>query len=304
MGKISTIITKAFIEQDTELPTVERQRELGKIIDISISDISPNPMQPRKHFPIDELTGLAKSISGDGIIQPLSVRRTDTGFELISGERRLRAAKIAGLKSVPCIIINADEKKSAILALIENIQRCDLDFFEEAAALKKLMECENITQEQLAARLGLAQSTVANKLRLLRLSPEECRIILSKGLSERHARALLRIGDECLRKQVLLKAAEADWTVETLEKYIRKSEEESIRKESYRKRSVMLKDVRLFFNTVNRAMDVMKMAGVEADAKRVNHKDYIEYIIRIPSAQKQSETENSQENQQNVQKNG
>lgn len=289
MVKIADIISKAFTEQDIESASAPQIKELGKIIDISTADIIPNHLQPRKHFAADELTSLAKSISQDGIIQPLTVRRYSTGFELISGERRLRAAKLAGLNSVPCIIINADENRSAVMALIENIQRSDLNCFEEARAISNLIEGGFVTREEVSIRLGLAQSTIANKLRLLKLTKEEEQIICHAGLSERHARALLKIPEPEKRKAVLAKAVEENWTVETTERYIQKLERENIKKSSYEKRAVMLKDVRLFFNSVNKALDVMRMAGVDADAKRIDHKDYIEYIIKIPSKSENSD---------------
>lgn len=258
-------------------------KEVGKIFDISVADIRTNPCQPRKFFAPDKLTGLAQSISKDGIIQPLSVRRVGGGFELISGERRLRAAKMAGMLTVPCIVINADNRRSAVMSLIENIQRAQLGFFEEAQALERLIRLYGLTQEELAARLGLAQSTVANKLRLLRLSKEEQDIILDTGLTERHARALLRIGDTDGRKEVLLKAVKGGWTVTQLEGYIKRQEEKALRERNIRKGAVMLRDVRMFFNTVNKAVEVMRLAGVEADTRRVDHEDYIEYIIKIPN---------------------
>lgn len=313
MSKIASIISKAFSEQDfnettpekipdrfilkTDDKTAENQRlsakapqkvrrELGRIIDVSITDIVPNPHQPRKHFAIDELTSLAKSISKEGIIQPLTVRRDNVGFELISGERRLRAAKLAGLRSVPCIVINADQRRSSVLALIENIQRADLNCFEEAEAISKLINEGGLSREEAAAHLGMAQSTLANKLRLLKLSPSEQDIIREKRMGERHARALLKIQDENIRKETLIKAAEGGWTVETLEKYIMRMEREEAKKSSYEKRSVMLKDVRLFFNSVNKALNVMKMAGIEAETKKTEYEDYIEYVIKIPNEDK------------------
>lgn len=313
MSKIANIISKAFSEQDfnetaqekisdrfilkTDDKAAENQRlsakapqkvrrELGRIIDVSITDIVPNPHQPRKHFAIDELTSLAKSISKEGIIQPLTVRRDNVGFELISGERRLRAAKLAGLRSVPCIVINADQRRSSVLALIENIQRADLNCFEEAEAISRLINEGGLSREEAAAHLGMAQSTLANKLRLLKLSPSEQDIIREKRMGERHARALLKIQDENIRKETLIKAAEGGWTVETLEKYIMRMEREEAKKSSYEKRSVMLKDVRLFFNSVNKALNVMKMAGIEAETKKTEYEDYIEYIIKIPNEDK------------------
>ena len=280
-------LTKAFSEETDESQRASPYQTLGKIIDISIGEIRPNPVQPRRYFSPAELTSLAKSISQDGIIQPLTGRVKGT-FELVSGERRLRAAKLAGLRSVPCILINATEERSQVIALIENIQRCDLNFFEEAEAISQLITKYGMTQESAAIRLGLAQSTVANKLRILKLNTEERKIILDNNMSERHARALLKITDSDRRLAVLNKAAESGWTVDTLEKYIAKLLKDDEKRASYHKRAAMLKDVRLFFNSVNKAIDVMRMAGVNADAKRIDHEDYIEYIIKIPS-EKQAE---------------
>ena len=276
-------LTKAFSEETDESQRASPYQTLGKIIDISIGEIRPNPVQPRRYFSPAELTSLAKSISQDGIIQPLTVRRVNGTFELVSGERRLRAAKLAGLRSVPCILINATEERSQVIALIENIQRCDLNFFEEAEAISQLITKYGMTQESAAIRLGLA-----NKLRILKLNAEERKIILDNNMSERHARALLKITDNDRRLAVLNKAAESGWTVDTLEKYIAKLLKDDEKRASYHKRAAMLKDVRLFFNSVNKAIDVMRMAGVNADAKRIDHEDYIEYIIKIPS-EKQAE---------------
>lgn len=307
MSIIPKALTKAFLEdmpgggdvQARERPQqkVRGQYEtLGRIIEVSVAEIRPNPAQPRRHFGAAELTSLAKSISQDGIIQPLTVRRVNGEFELVSGERRLRAAKLAGLRCVPCILINASEERSQVIALIENIQRADLNFFEEAEAISALVNKYGMTQESAAIRLGLAQSTVANKLRVLKLSDEERSIITGSELTERHARALLKIADETRRKAVLEKAAEDHWTVDSLEKYIDKLLKDDAERTSYQKRAVMLKDVRLFFNTVNKAMNVMRLAGVNADAKRIDHEDHIEYIITIPSVRNDETEEEKQEN--------
>ena len=286
MNILTKAISKAFIEQNIDEEdeiTVYEPKELGKIFDIPVTEIRPNPSQPRKYFDTKELTSLAKSISQDGIVQPLSVRRTENGYELISGERRLRAAKLAGIRSVPCIIVNVNEKRSDIISLVENIQRANLNFFEEANAISALMEKYRMTQEEIAVRLGFAQSTVANKLRLLKLTPSEQNLIVNNGLTERHARAVLKIQDETERRNLLEKIVENNWTVSETDKYIKRMEKEKIRKEDYKKRAVMLKDIRLFFNTVNKSVDVMKLAGVNADTKRIDHDDYIEYIIKIPN---------------------
>lgn len=257
-------------------------RELGKIVDIPVELVRPNPNQPRRHFDSQELTSLAKSITQDGIIQPLTVRRVDKYFELISGERRLRAGKIAGLRSVPCIIVDISDKRSAVLALIENIQRADLSFFEEAEAIALLIQEFNLTQEETAMRLGMAQSTIANKLRLLKLSPQERAIIFNNKLTERHARALLKINDENKRREVLLHIVENNFTVDATEKYIKSLETQEKIEESYKKRSPILKDLKLFFNTVDKAVKVMKLAGVNAEVKKKKHDGLIEYTILIP----------------------
>ena len=157
--------------------------------------IHPSPYQPRTVFDEEALMGLSESIRRTGLLQPLSVRkRADGGWDLIAGERRLRAARLAGLSSVPCIEMHTDDRRAAMLGLIENVQRADLNPFEEAEAIHRLMDEWGVTQLEVAQRLGKAQSTVANKLRLLRLNPDQRRRILAAGLSERHARALLRVG--------------------------------------------------------------------------------------------------------------
>lgn len=262
--------------------SVQVLKELGKIIDISINLVKPNPNQPRQFFDPAQLTSLAKSISQDGIIQPLTVRKVNNYFELISGERRLRAAKLAGLRSVPCIIVDISDERSAVLALIENIQRSDLNFFEEAEAISILIKEYGMTQEDAAIRLGMAQSTIANKLRLLKLTSIERKMIISNNLSERHARALLKLDDADMRHQVLVCIIESNLTVDKTEKYIASLETKEKIKASYKKRSPVLRDVKLFFNTVNKAINVMKLAGVDAQVKKAHHDGMIEYTILIP----------------------
>ena len=200
----------------------QREKEINKVLEIGVSLIKPNPSQPRKSFYSDELTKLAKSISQEGILQPLIVRINDGEYELVSGERRLRAAKIAGLKTVPCIIVNMTERNSALMALVENIQREDLSFFEEAGAIQSLISVYGMTQEDAAIRLGIAQSTVANKLRLLRIPGDEQQVIMDMGLSERHARALLRLESKSDRIDVLERIHKYKLNVEMTEAYISK----------------------------------------------------------------------------------
>lgn len=262
--------------------TKQREKEINKVLEIGVSLIKPNPSQPRKCFYSDELTKLAKSISQEGILQPLIIRINDGEYELVSGERRLRAAKIAGLKTVPCIIVNMTERNSALMALVENIQREDLSFFEEASAIQSLISVYGMTQEDAAIRLGLAQSTVANKLRLLRIPGDEQQVIMDMGLSERHARALLKLESKSDRIDVLERIHKYKLNVEMTEAYISKLLDDKKKKESYKKRSPILKDVRLFVNTINKAIEVMRLSGVEANTKKIQTENEITYTITIP----------------------
>ena len=175
--------------------------ESNRVQFLPISTISPNPGQPRKYFAQDGLEELAASIQEHGVLQPLSVRRTSTGYELVSGERRLRASKLAGLTEVPCIVVNVDGQESSLLALVENLQRRDLDFVEEAAALSSLIQTYRLSQEEAARRIGKSQSAVANKLRLLRLPPAALSVLREHGCTERHARALLKLEDPALQEE-------------------------------------------------------------------------------------------------------
>ena len=170
--------------------------ETGRVVFLPERSIRPNPAQPRRIFKPEALTELSDSIRQHGILQPLSVRRTDSGYELIAGERRLRAARMAGLTDIPCILMQMDDGESEIAAMVENLQRQDLDFVEEAMGISRLMSRWNLSQEQVARRIGKSQSAVANKLRILRHSDRVLQALLEAGLTERHARALLPIEDE------------------------------------------------------------------------------------------------------------
>ncbi len=172
---------------------VGSERQLRRI---RTTQISRNPYQPRKYFEPEAIRQLADSIRQYGVLNPLTVRRTTDGYELIAGERRLRAARAAGLSEVPCLIMSATEEDSSAIALVENLQRRDLDFFEEAAGYRQLIDRYGLTQEEAAHRVGKTQSAVANKLRLLKLSPETMQMIRDGGLTERHARAILRLPTE------------------------------------------------------------------------------------------------------------
>ncbi len=258
-----------------------KEKVINKVVSIDIHEIIPNPNQPRTRFDDRELGQLADSIRENGLLQPLTVRKNPRGqYELISGERRLRAGKLAGLGQIPCIIIETDERQSAVLALIENIQRSNLNFFEEAAAIRNLITEYNINQEEAALKLGKAQSTIANKLRLLKLTEAEQCAILNNGLTERHARALLKLEDREERLKALEKILEKKMNVVQAETYIDSLLEKEAKPE--KKRVMIIKDVRLFLNTINKALDTMKRAGIKAESTKKQDDEYIEYVVRIP----------------------
>ncbi len=257
------------------------QRDKLKLTRLAVSKILPNPSQPRKTFREDELKSLSQSIQENGLLQPVTVRKENGAYYLIAGERRLRACKIAGLKEIPAIITDCEAEDSAVMALLENIQRKDLQMFEQANAIVNLLREWQITQEEAAKRLGMSQSYLANKIRLLKLSPEEQAEILENGLTERHARALLRIDDMSLRQKVLRAVIEKRLNVSQTEELVLSA---AHKKESKRKakRTFVAKDIRLFINTIDHAVDAMKTAGIQAQTERRETEDYIECTVRIP----------------------
>ena len=252
----------------------------GQVVLVPQESILPNPNQPRQRFDYDELEGLAQSIRQNGILQPITVRPAADGkFELIAGERRLRAARLVGVTKIPAIVVDIDQKKSAVFSLLENLQRQDLDFFEEAEAIDRLLTDYGMSQEEVGKKLGKAQSTLSNKLRLLRL-PEEMRYQISRaGLSERHARALLTLDNDTLRQRALGIIIDRRLTVSESERLI-----EQMRSKNDRSRCNYrgIRDVRVFINTLNHAVDAIRRAGVDADAAKSETPEYIEYVVRIP----------------------
>lgn len=263
-----------------------KEKQVNKVLEVAVEDILPNPYQPRSDFEQSDISSLAESISQNGILQPLTVRRIGDKFELIAGERRLRAAKSCEMEFVPCIVYDISQRESAILALVENIQRQDLSFFDEAAAIEKLITHYGMTQEDAAAKLGRAQSTVANKLRLLRLTDKERELIIKYGLTERHGRALLRLGSAEDRLFILGKIIKSNLNVERSEKLIDEFIGSQRDKVSYKKRSIVFQNVKMFVNTINKAVETMQAAGISADSRKIQNEDYIEYRVRIPIQKK------------------
>lgn len=258
-----------------------KEKVLNKVISIPVEKVVPNPAQPRRDFAAQELKELAESIRENGVLQPITVRRAPNGiYELIAGERRLRASKLAGKNEIPAILVDSSGQESAIYAILENIQRKDLNIFEEAKALQILIHEWGVTQEEAARKLGKAQSTIANKLRLLSLGQEEQQLILENHLTERHARALLTVQDRDERLYYLHQAIEKRMNVSQLEHAI---ESETRPKPVAAKRRILIvKDVRIFLNTINKAIDTMKNAGIPAVAEKHEESGCIEYRVRIP----------------------
>lgn len=259
-----------------------KEKLINKVVEIKIDKILPNPHQPRREFAENELSSLSESISQNGILQPLTVRRVNDKYELVAGERRLRAAKLCGLQAVPCIIVEMSDRDSSILALVENIQRQDLNFFEEALAIEKLISYYGMTQEDAAAKLGKVQSTIANKLRLLRLTNDEREMIMRYNLTERHARSLLRIASPAERMVLIEKIVKNNLNVEKTDRLIDEYIYSQKERDSYQKRSKVFQNVKIFVNTINRAVETMKAAGISADSRKIQNEDYIEYRVRIP----------------------
>lgn len=258
----------------------KKEEKEEKIHSIEVQKIVPNPNQPRKVFNEESIIKLADSISQYGIIQPLTVRKAGDSYELVAGERRLRAAKELGLNSVPCIVIDISESKSAEISIIENLIREDLNIFEQAEAIESLIDTYGLTQEQIATKLSNSQSFVANKLRLLRYSNDERELILRNGLTERHARALLRVLDLDLRakllQQIINEGLNVSASEELIEAHITKKEgEASTKRTGY-------KSVSSFFTAINRAIDNIKSTGVNIKSRRVEGDDFTELTILIP----------------------
>jgi len=262
--------------------------ETGRIAAVPPGDILPNPNQPRRVFEPLALEELARSIERYGIIQPLTVRRAGRMFELVSGERRLRAAMMAGLQRVPCIVIDTLETDSAVLALVENLHRRDLDFIEEAEGIMRLITVHDLSQEEAARRLGKSQSAVANKLRILKLPTDLLERLRSAGLTERHARALLRLEGNEARRAALEEIIAQGLSVAKAEALIEKLAAAQPQKPARRSARPLyiVKDVRLFLNSLTRGLETMQRSGVAAHCQRSETEKELVLTIRIPKSDK------------------
>lgn len=256
---------------------------------VPVEEIIPGPLQPRQHFSREGLEELRDSIAQHGVLQPLTVRQKGERFELVAGERRLRAAKMAGLYEVPCIVMDVDMEKSGIIALIENIQRRDLDFIEEAEGIYQLIRLFGLSQEQIARRIGKSQSAVANKLRLLRLPRDVLERLREENLSERHARVLLRLDSPEQQRQALDFIVDQRMNVAAAEEYVEKlcnpaaAAPEPPAPAAEKRRGVfVMKDLRLFMNSLDRSIDLMRSGGIDADVSREETERELILTVRIP----------------------
>lgn len=252
-----------------------------KAEEIDVNLIYPNPFQPRRYYDPSGIKELSDSIRSVGLINPVIVRRAARGYELIAGERRLRAAKEAGLSTIPAIVRNMSDSGSAVASIVENIQRRNLNCFEEAESISRLITYHKMTQEEVSKMISKSQSAVANKLRLLKLSKAVRSRIMEYGLSERHGRALLRLDTEAQQLDAVEKIGKGGMSVAMAEKLVQRMIEENIRQNRRIVPRTSVKSTRSFINTIVKTVDVLKKNGAVATTREIEYDDHIEYIIKI-----------------------
>lgn len=267
-----------------KFPDLRVKKETA-VYQLPLDKIRPNPYQPRKYFNRMALEELADSITAYGLLQPITVRKMHNGYyELVAGERRLRAAEMAGLTLIPAMVLHVGENESALLAFIENIQRQNLSFLEEAEGYRNLMEDYGMTQEELAEKLSKSQSFIANKLRLLRLEESVQRMLVDHHFTERHARALLRLPDEESRMMVLERMIREELNVrkteELVEDTMEQLRERTVEKPEQKEKRYVT-DFRLFTNTIKQSVEVIRKAGMEVLYEDKAEEDGCEILIRI-----------------------
>ncbi len=285
-GKVRQI-SRAELKPEKDLPRIGRSfTKIGEVRDIPIGNIKLNPHQPRREMDPYALQDLAISIMEYGLLQPIAVRQISPfDYELIAGERRLTACKNLGMSYIPAVVMAATATDSAVLALVENIQRENLSYMEEAEAFHQLLTEHGLTQEELADRLGKSQSAIANKVRILKLTPEVRRILADHHLTERHARALLRLPDAKLQLRTAKLIAQRGLNVAKTEELIEKMIRTPVRPtepDTPSGRDRIFRDVRIFSNTIRQAVDLMRKSGIDATANKTENENFIEYTIVIP----------------------
>ncbi len=255
------------------------RRSAETIVRLDVEEIAPNPCQPRQNFDRESLLQLADSIRRYGVLSPLSVRYRQGRYELVAGERRLRASKLAGLREVPCILLDVDSAQSGAIALVENLQRRDLDFVEQAQGIARLIQLFGISQEECARQLGMSQPALANKLRLLKLPGDVLRGLVEAGLSERHGRTLLRLPEEALQRRALAAMVEKGMTVAAAEAYVEKLLAGESGADGHAR--FVMKDVRVFLNSLRHSVELMRRGGVDAEVSRQESEEELVVTIRI-----------------------
>lgn len=281
------LVDDGFSVLDTDCGIIGERKDVNevKVVKVPIGQIFPNPYQPRKSFDEAALEELSASIAQYGVLQPLLVSPTEDGrYLLIAGERRLRASRMAKLTEVPVIISDYTTQQIAEIALIENLQREDLHFLEEAEGYEQLMEQFHLTQEAMAARVGKKQSTIANKLRLLRLSPAVRKVLVDAGLSERHARALLKLDDDAKRLEVLEVIVAKNYSVRQTEEYISKLLDD--KQQEKRRRMVIVNDVRIYLNSIKQVVNAIKDVGIPVNMEQTVEGDEVIVSLRIKNQKK------------------
>ncbi|WP_409367462.1 nucleoid occlusion protein [Lysinibacillus sp. 38-6] len=279
---------------ENEVEQAEAVRTAEEVIKLPIDQIVPNRFQPRTIFDDEKIEELSRTIHTHGVIQPIVVRSTaNNQYEIIAGERRYRAMKKLQWTEVPAIVRNLTDKETASIALIENLQREELTAIEEAVAYQKLLELHELTQEALAQRLGKGQSTVANKLRLLKLPEEVQQAILKRQISERHARALIAIKEPTLQLDILQQSIEHDWNVRQLEEHIHAllhpeavEQEEEMPKKVKPKRKAISKDVRIALNTIKQSLSMVTKSGITVKTEEEDTEEYYQITVKIPKKKK------------------
>ena len=258
-----------------------------RLVEVNVASIHPNPYQPRATFDEESIAELAQSIQQVGLLQPLLVRKVDDGYELVAGERRLRAVTSLGMEKVACIVQqDIEDESSAMMALIENLQREDLHYLEEAQCYQKLLETYGLTQEELANRLGKSQSSIANKLRLLKLSDEVKAAMTEKRLSDRHARAILKLTDDKQRLDAVEKIAEKGLSVKETEQMVEKTlnkayDEKQDGAKPRPKLMRIVRDYRLFMNTINQAVNQLRESGMTVEVEQSDRADGVDIKISV-----------------------
>lgn len=258
-----------------------------RLVEVNVASVHPNPYQPRATFDEESIAELAQSIQQVGLLQPLLVRKVDDGYELVAGERRLRAVTSLGMEKVACIVQqDIEDESSAVMALIENLQREDLHYLEEAQCYQKLLETYGLTQEELANRLGKSQSSIANKLRLLKLSDEVKAAMTEKRLSERHARALLKLTDDKQRLDAVERIAEKGLSVKETEQMVEKTlnkayDEKQDGAKPRPKLMRIVRDYRLFMNTINQAVNQLRESGMTVEVEQSDRADGVDIKISV-----------------------